>query len=113
MLVLVLHGIVVDTCNGCNMAMGDLPDMYGRCPRAAGPRAEGIHIRQIKNGHVTIIMYHFVPIETTTVVLIPQVIVTLVHKVISTNGQCLIVKVLGAYIHLLYSGNTLYMKPCE
>ena len=62
------------------MAMGDFPDMY-----AQSLRADGIHIRQIKNGHVTSIMYHFVPIVTTPVVLIPQVIVTLVHKVISTN----------------------------
>ena len=51
------------TCYGCNMAMGDLPDMYVR-----GPRAEGIHIRQIMNGDVTSIMYHFVPIVTTPVV---------------------------------------------
>ena len=50
-------------CNGCNMAMGDLPDTYAR-----GPRAEGIHIRQITNGHVTTIMYYFVPIVTTPVV---------------------------------------------
>ena len=67
------------------MAMGDLPDMYARGLGAAGPRAEGIHIRQITNGHVTTIMYHFVPIVTTLVVLIPQVIVTLVRKVRSTN----------------------------
>ena len=40
-------------CNRFNMAMGDLPDMY-----AQGPRAEGIHIRQITNGHVASIMYH-------------------------------------------------------
>ena len=45
------------------MAMRGLPDMYAR-----GPRAEGIHIRQITNGHVTTIMYHFVPIVTTPVV---------------------------------------------
>ena len=37
------------------MAMRDLPDMYARSPRAAGPRDEGIHIRQIMNGHVTTI----------------------------------------------------------
>ena len=55
-------------CNGCNVAMRDLPDMYARSPRAAGPRDEGIHIRQITNGHVTTIMYHFVPIVTTPVV---------------------------------------------
>ena len=67
------------------MAMRDLPDMYARSLRAAGPRAEGIHIRQIINGHVTSIMYHFVPIVTTPVVLIPQIIITLVRKVISTN----------------------------
>ena len=50
------------------MAMGDLPDIYARGPRATGPRAEGIHIRQITNGHVTTIMYPFVPIVTTPVV---------------------------------------------
>ena len=60
--------------------MRDLPDMYAR-----GPLASGIHIRQIMNGHVTSIMYHFVPIVTTIAVLIPQVIVTLIRKIISTN----------------------------
>ena len=55
--------------------MRDLPDMYARSPRATftcgtgrGPRALGIHIRQITNGHVKTIMYHFVPIVTTPVV---------------------------------------------
>ena len=102
------------TCNGCNMGMGDFPNTYV-CPGpgATGPRAEGIHIRQITNGHVTSVMYSFVPIVTTPVVLIPQVIVTLVCKVIRTNCYCLIVKDLSTYIQLLYSGNTLYMKPCE
>ena len=50
------------------MAMGDLPDMHARAPRAYGPWALGIHIRQIMNGHVTTIMYHFVPIVTTPAV---------------------------------------------
>ena len=30
--------------DSCNMGMSDLPDMYAQSPRAAGPRAEGIHI---------------------------------------------------------------------
>ena len=72
--------VAENTCNGCNMAMADLPDMYARglraadLPdmyarglRAAGPRAEGIHIRQIRHGHVTTVMYHFVPIVITPV----------------------------------------------
>ena len=62
-----------------------MPDMYAQSARAAGLRAEGIHIRKIMNGHVISIMYHFVSIVTTPVVLIPQVIVTLVCKLISTN----------------------------
>jgi len=37
----------------------DLPDMYTRSPRAAGLRAEGMHIRQINNVHATSNMYHF------------------------------------------------------
>ena len=35
---------------------------------ALGPRASGIHIRQIPHGHVTTNKYHFVPIVTTPVV---------------------------------------------
>ena len=35
------------------MGTGDLPDMYAQSPRAAGLRAEGIHIRQIPSAHVT------------------------------------------------------------
>ena len=65
--------------------MGDLPEMYAWGPRTAGTRAEGIHIRQIMNAHVTTIMYHFVSIATTPVVRIPQVIVTLVCEVTSIN----------------------------
>ena len=60
-----------NTCNSCNMAMRDLPDMYAQSPRATGLRTEGIHIWQISHGHVTTIMYQFVPIVTTPVVLIP------------------------------------------
>ena len=67
------------------MGMRDLPDKYAQSPRAVGLRAEGIHIRQITNGHVTTIMYHFVPIVITPVFRIPQVIFTLVREVISTN----------------------------
>ena len=47
------------TCNNCNMGTRDLPDIYARSPRAAGLRAEGIHIRQITRAHVTSNMYHF------------------------------------------------------
>ena len=42
--------------DSCNMGTGDLPDMYAQGPRAAGPRTEGIHIRQITSAHVTTIM---------------------------------------------------------
>ena len=44
------------TFDSCNMGTSGLPDMYAQSPRAAGPRAEGIHIRQITNAHVTTIM---------------------------------------------------------
>ena len=39
-------------CNSCKMGMRNLPDMYTQSLRAAGLRAEGIHIRQIKSAHV-------------------------------------------------------------
>ena len=39
----------------CNMGARDLPDMYALSPRACGPRALGIHIRQIPHAHVTTI----------------------------------------------------------
>ena len=37
------------------MGTRDLPDMYALSPRACGPRASGIHIRQITRAHVTTI----------------------------------------------------------
>ena len=37
------------------MGTRDLPDMYALSPRACGPRALGIHIRQITRAHVTTI----------------------------------------------------------
>ena len=40
-------------CNSCNIGTSDLPDMYAQSLRAAGPRAEGIHIRQITSAYVT------------------------------------------------------------
>ena len=61
-------GKCLEICNSYNMGMRDLPDMYARSPMAAGPRAEGIHIWQITNAHVTSVMYHFVAIATTPVV---------------------------------------------
>ena len=42
------------------MGTRDLPDMYALSPRACGPRALGIHIRQILRAHVitiTCILY--------------------------------------------------------
>ena len=39
------------------MGARDSPDMYALSPRACGPRASGIHIRQIPRAHVTTITY--------------------------------------------------------
>ena len=41
--------------NTCNVAICDLPGMYACGLKATGPRAEGIHIRQIPHAHVTTI----------------------------------------------------------
>ena len=43
-------------CISYNMGTSALPDMYARSPRAAGPRAEGIHIT---SDHVITNMLHF------------------------------------------------------
>jgi len=45
---------------GCNMCTRDLPDMYTLSPRACGPRALGLHIRQIPRAHVTTITYRII-----------------------------------------------------
>ena len=47
--------------NTCNMGARDMPDMYAFSPRACGPRASGIHIRQIPRAHVTTITYTVPP----------------------------------------------------
>ena len=41
----------------CNIGTRDLPDMYALSPRAYGPWALGIHIRQITRAYVTTITY--------------------------------------------------------
>ena len=45
--------------NSCNTGTCGLPDMYTLSPRACGPRASGVHIRQATSACVTTIMYHF------------------------------------------------------
>ena len=45
-------------CYSYTMDTSGLPDMYTRSPRAAGPRAEGVHIRQTTSGHGITDMYH-------------------------------------------------------
>ena len=39
----------------CNIGTRDLPDMSALSPRACGPRAFSIHIRQIPHAYVTTI----------------------------------------------------------
>ena len=43
----------------CNIGTRDLPNMYTLSPWAAGPRALGIHIRQITRTYVTTITYMY------------------------------------------------------
>ena len=49
----------------CNIGTRDLPDMYALSPRAYGPRALGIHIRQITRAYVTTITYIYIYIKTS------------------------------------------------
>ena len=51
----------IATCYSYTMGMSGLPDMYTRSPRAAGPRAEGVHIRQTTNAHGITVMCHIAP----------------------------------------------------
>ena len=41
--------------NSCNMGTRGLPDIYTLSPRACGPRALGVYIRQTTRAHVTTI----------------------------------------------------------
>ena len=41
--------------NSCNMCTRGLPDIYTLSPRACGPRALGVHIRQTTHAYVTTI----------------------------------------------------------
>ena len=43
--------IAIAICNSYTMGTNGLPDIYTRSPRAAGPRAEGVYIRQITSAH--------------------------------------------------------------
>ena len=50
------------------MGRSGLPDIHTQSTRAAGPRAEGVYIRQTMNAPVTTVMYQLVirqkPIQT-------------------------------------------------
>ena len=50
------------------MGMRNLPDMYAQGPRVAGPRDEGIHIRQIMNALLQVLHNTLNAIVTTPVV---------------------------------------------
>ena len=43
--------------NSCNMSTCGLPDIYTLSPRACGPRALGVYIRQTTRAPVTTIQY--------------------------------------------------------
>ena len=45
--------------NSCNIGTINLPDMYAQSLRAAGLRAEGIHIRQIMHAMLQLICNTF------------------------------------------------------
>ena len=45
--------------NSFNMGTCGLPDIYTLSPRACGPRALGVYIRQTTRAHVTTIQYTF------------------------------------------------------
>ena len=54
--------------NSSTMDTSGLPDIYTRSPRAAGPRAEGVYIRQIPSAHgitdichVTLMLLNSIP----------------------------------------------------
>ena len=42
----------------CNMGMSGLPDIYTQSTRAAGPKAEGVYIRQTTSAHVTTVLVY-------------------------------------------------------
>ena len=51
-----IYDIIYDICYSYTMGISGLPDMYTQSLRAAGPRAEGVHIRQTTNAHgITVI----------------------------------------------------------
>ena len=54
--------------NSCNMGTSGLPDIYTQSTRAAGPRADGVYIRQTTSAHVTTIQYIYIYIALFIIV---------------------------------------------
>ena len=50
--------VYIYICNSYTMGKRDLPDIYTQSPRAAGPRAEGVYIRQIPSAHGITNIFH-------------------------------------------------------
>ena len=62
------------------MGTRDLPDMYALSPWACGPRALGIHIRQITRAHVTTIKYDVFAVFHIYNILTYKIPLTPLHK---------------------------------
>ena len=67
--------------NACNMGARDMPDMYALTPRACGPRASGMHIRQIPRAHGTTITYYI------SLLLLHFIIMCIISNVLSCEGN--------------------------
>ena len=50
------------------MGTGGLPDIYTQSPRAPGPRAEGVYIRQTTSAHGITIIYQLMCGQTSTII---------------------------------------------
>ena len=61
---------IASPCDGCKISMGDLPDMYARDLRAAGPREEDIRTYQENHKYsymLKVLCNTFIAIVTTPV----------------------------------------------
>ena len=64
--------------NSYTMCIRGLPDMYTLSPRACGPQASGVHIRQTTHAHgITIYIYIYIYIYTCIYIYIYIYICTL------------------------------------
>ena len=99
-----------------HMCSHDLPDMYALSPRVCGPRALGMHIRQIPRAHVTTITCIMIATPKRDIIISRVVYIDQLKTIIMKNQYLSCIQYIQSYfkelVSLSFNTTTNLMTPC-